>query len=243
MLCAEVVQAIYQAIRDEGLEPYASSAHALEWDLFLASIEVLPAPHLLAQNELSASLSPRAESVHLGDRRAEAAASARHAALLDAVRAGAQSRDFGICRDLCSRSAVELALNTGDARADAQAVDQVCEAAQLLREDPKGYGLIATKDDLPLGFEIKQSHVLVEIPRGLAQRFPHGDVDLARLHPDEKVCYHIRSEALASQLTTLFDQLAAHAGEQMASEDATAEWMSRLARKYEAQASARGPRL
>lgn len=228
--CAEVIEIIHQAIRESDLEPYALLESALAWQKKLAEVEATGGPHLLAQNRLSAALMRHAYQETSAQ--AEAAARVRHEALERSVQA-----ERWVSYDLCCRPVVESGLY----RANPNVMTQIREAARLVRAYPHGYCLVAGRYELPLAFEVKGQHVLVQAPPQLACLFPHGQV--AAPTTETQVCYHITSAGVAVQLTDIFHRLVDTAKESIHLEESTEEWLERHAWAYERGAKHAAPAL
>lgn len=202
--------------------PIATSDTDPHWLQQLADFEALPGGRVLAQSELSGSLAtevpvylmraqpsePRkvmtADSDFDPDRAEDAFHRRRETFIQNVKRAHAEFVPTHINQDLCSGVHIEAHID------EANAIGRVREALRLMTERANGYVLYIAPTELPLGFAVKQTRVLLEIPMRLARtaHLVFSDKETQVMLPmHQRLCYRFDNKMFANELRLLFSML------------------------------------
>jgi tetratricopeptide (TPR) repeat protein len=128
--------------------------------------------------------------------------------------------------DICSRSHVERSLANADMFEFTY--EQITNALHFLTDYPQGYQLQSSVYEVPLGYAVKRSHVLIEVPHTLAHHFDSREEVLRH---KVTLCYEFHDEALARSLLEIaheFADMCAALGDQAPNPEPTCSWLRRL---------------
>lgn len=232
---------VRDAVVQTQAKPVAYSRESTAWFCELKTFEGLPGGRVLAQDELSISLAHDLSECYRGDK--SAWQQRRHKALLEHIQQAARlaetdqpsgleiaDRVFAN-RDLCCRQSIETKLTQRNVR------KCLLSALELMRLYPGGYSLEAGAFHLPLGFAVKGSCAVVEVPAPVAQALQlwdkEEDSDTGTVLEDQDVasclCYVFRDDKrLAIELQMIFESLTRLARRSVATRMPAREWMQRL---------------
>lgn len=194
-----------------------------DWVERLHTFDTAPGGRILLQNALSdsltvklrAGLSPAGAIIH----------EARHTIFRQAIQL-AQSPDE-LSWDLCCRSQVERGLQNADT--SELVLEQISNAHKFMDTWKQGYQLESCIYAVPLGFAVKRSHILIEIPPNLAPLFL--DPEALTQHGGATLCYEFHNEAFAGKLRDLFRKFVNAATTihgQTRHREATQNWLRRM---------------
>jgi hypothetical protein len=204
-LSQQLLDTVRRAIQKKDVIPVAFSVVHPKWANLLAEIEREDGPRYLAQNLLSTSLSTAVPGGYEAD--AGEAHSLRYDRFTAGVGASQKHKGSSSYRDICWGNAVRRAIK--NPVSEELCTKQVEGAQRLLKEKPEGYHLFVSAYELPLGFLIKDSHVLFEIPAKLAPFFDPRYIE--DLSTSSMLCFYIKdNHELAAELKVLFDKFAEH---------------------------------
>lgn len=233
----EIREAVVGTITRTGRVPITVSVNEVNavWLQELADFESLPGVRILAQNNLSLSLSTHPPSA-LNNADAEPGTDQvshqvvqlyqmRRDAFLDSVTSAQESAKPGsIVRDICYRGTIESRVDQENT------YDRACEVMRLMNNYPAGYILVPLNHSMPFGFAVKGYRTLVEIPARFARKariMPESADIVGSDEPVELYCYRFDDSMLADTLKTLFAMLfdlVDHSG----SDETTLDWLHDL---------------
>ena len=182
----------------------------------------LQGPRLLAQNQLSASLTLSlpaglpTRGAHIHEQ--------RHKACMEQIQLASNPNSGGPYQDLCCQDTVERGLQNRDTRT---LYHRQVEQAHYLMRTYQGYRLYSGIYELPLAFAVRGDRVLVEIPEGLV---PTSDAKQPGTitDPTRYLCYRFDDASLAKHLSGIFHELVKVAEESIARKGTTREWLRHL---------------
>ncbi len=131
-----------------------------------------------------------------------------------------------LSRDICSRLHVERSIANSDTFELTH--EQVSNALHFLTAYPQGYQLNSSVYEVPLGYEVKRSHVLIEVPDTLAPLFDSREE--VKQHK-VTLCYEFDDDALARSLLGIareFADMCVAMGDQAPKPEPTDSWLQRL---------------
>jgi len=166
--------------------------------------------------KLGAGLSPTGASTH----------EKRHNVFRLAIQRAHTEDDLSI--DLCCRPHIEHGLRYPDTSELMR--QQIRNAYEFMTTWKQGYRLESSIYSVPMGFAVKRSHVLIEIPARSASRFL-GPEKLTQ-HVGATLCYEFKDdEEFARKLRDLFHEflsVAVSASECPPRQESTVDWLKRL---------------
>ena len=222
-LSAALLRTVREFVALTDTPPTSFYAESPEWEEQTLELDVAPGPRILAQNWLSSSLSsrippgglvPEAAARHIG----------RFHSFASSVQSAKDTRGGDRSRDLCCRPEIESAL--GDPEQQPLMAEQVRNAYDYMTKHRLGYRLDSSLYRLPLGFAVKGTRTLIEIPARLANAFPLGRRQTGIDPNPRRLCYAFDNPELAERLRELFDQLV-DAGNADTTSD-TCTWLKEL---------------
>lgn len=224
-LCNQLVEITRNLIMSTGSKPTCYSERADEWVEAIKNLESQSGGRRVLQNELADGLTDRMlPNLTLEGAKIHAQRFAMiKQAVQDARTPAQQNRDF------CCRSDVEKRLRSVDGTAGVTRA-QIETAIEWLEKYPNGFWLESADEAVPLGFFVKGSHILIEIPELLTRGLP--DIDASRVK-DSPLCYEIDCAEGADRLRAMFDEFVNAADEQRnqhgpQNKDTTLEWLKKL---------------
>lgn len=223
--CNQLVETVRNLIISTGSKPTAYSERADQWVAAIKKLESQPGGRRVLQNELADGLTDRMlANFTLNGAKIHAQRFAMiQQAVQEAQTPAQQNRDF------CCRGDVEKKLRSMDGTAGVTRA-QIDTAIEWLEHYPNGFWLESSDQAVPLGFFVKGSHILIEIPELLTRGLP--DIDAASV-TTSPVCYEIESAEGAASLRAMFDEFVKATDEQRnqrgpQSKDTTLEWLKKL---------------
>lgn len=222
--CNQLVETVRNLIVSTGSTPASYSERADEWIKTIKNLESMPGGRRVLQNELADGLTDR---MFAGFTPKGAEMHAKRFAMIKQTVQAAQTLDQQN-RDFCCRNDVEKKLRSTDGTAELTRA-QVETAIEWLEKYPIGFWLESGDQAVPLGFFVKGSHILIEIPETLTHGLP--DIDAARISKSP-LCYEIESAEGADTLRGMFDEFVNAAAEQRNQHGPqnkdTLEWLKKL---------------
>jgi hypothetical protein len=222
MLSATLVRTIREHITLSNTRPVSLDRESPEWEEKTLELDVAPGPRILALNWLSSSLSLRIPGGFVPE------AAARHVGRFHSFAARVQTADdrrgADQSRDLCCRHEVERRLSNSELRL--LTAEQIRTAYEYMNKYDLGYHLDSGMYSLPLGFAVKGSKTLIEVPERLAVAFPGTKRVTGGESSPLTLCYAFDSEDLAEKLRRLFDELVEEASASVTTDTCT--WLKEL---------------
>jgi hypothetical protein len=226
----ELIRLVDEALWTTAIAPHTTQDMDETWIRELAEFEQLSGSRILAQNGLSMSL---AKTLGL---REETAVAHIHAVRYETLLRQLASPDADVTHDLCCRPAVEGAMSVPHHYARARG------ASRLLRNPTGTYRLDAGVFSLPLGFAVKGSRVLIELPPQTVKRWNMRIRPfLAEYGRARQLCYRFENPRLAQVLRDHFPVLVSLARYSNADienpdsdEDSTQAWLDELLNQWKA---------
>ncbi len=226
--CQNLIQVVRRAISEckPGFIGHDQEIDWLNQMLWLeqeqSPADQLQGPRLLAQNQLSASLTL---SLPAGfPTNGATAHEQRNKAFLQQVQLASNPASQGPYEDLCCRDTIERGLQNRDTRTLYH--KQVKEAHALL-DRYQGYRLHSGLYELPLAFAVRGNRTLVEIPEALIAGFRAAQISTIS-DPTRYACYRFDDAALAQRLSSIFHDLVKVAEESVRLRGSTKEWLRHL---------------
>lgn len=225
MLCRQLVELTQRFVlpKQENGGLVARSNRTDVWIDTLYTFDAEEGGRILLQNALSDSLTDRLRA-GLSPAGAHVHASRHHifsSAIEQARRLDERSWD------LCCRPHVERSLQFEDT--SELVLHQLENAYRYMVDHQRGYQLDSCIYEVPLGFAVKRSHILIEAPSDLAPSF------LAPDDPPQAIgatlCYEFHDEAFAKALTDLFREFidtSERILEKTPRQEKTQDWLKRL---------------
>lgn len=229
-VCTALLETVRKFLASSDVSACIGSDRNTRWVSAMCDMELQPGPRILAQNDLSYSLSLLSRGGFVPDEMMN-----RHLTLHKQVVAAHDSSGSERSRDVCCGKTVERTLRESFSRA--LVLDQIKNALAWMTDHPEGYALVSSLYELPLGFAAKGEHILLEIPYAVARVLLDQQIESS---VDEgKICYHlVRGKELNNEqftlmreeLTRLFEQFVsiAKADREKQRAGTTQDWLSSI---------------
>ena len=210
-----------------GFGSYSGSDRNIRWLDALYHMENQPGPRVLAQNDLSFSLSLISRGGFIPDELAS-----RHFTLYNQIVSASATDERAPSRDYCCRETLTHGLR--DMASRPILLDQMRNVAAWMKNYSSSYLLESGPYELPFGFAVKGNHLLLEFPYKVARALL--DIVVPSPTADGKICYRIirgenieneRFTLLADDLKEAFDTLISIARSETVArgEKSTLDWL------------------